>query len=415
MQKIGIIGGGAAGMMAAIAAAQKGAQVIILEQKDQVGKKLLATGNGRCNFTNTLQNPDCYRSENPGFPWEVVCSFDMQRTVALFLQMGIYSRNRNGYLYPNSDQAASVRDALRMELERLHVEIRTETKCLEIIPKKRGFTLKTDCGNLKTDKVILTTGSKAALAAGADGSGYALAKQLGHRIIPVLPALVQLRCAEKYYKSLAGVRVQGSVELYADDVCLAGDTGEIQLTQYGISGIPVFQISRYAAQALREKKSVRAVLNFMPDFTEKQLFSFLKARADMRPEKALDDFFTGLFNRKLSELFVRLSKLDGSRKAGELTERELTLLCRLIQSFWTKVTGTNSYEQAQICCGGVATDEVNPLTMESLYVPGVFFAGEVLDVDGLCGGYNLQWAWSSGHLAGESAAKEIQTEERPEI
>ena len=352
MRKVVVIGAGAAGMMAAISAAEHGAHTVVLEHKDRVGKKILSTGNGRCNFTNLVQTPQCYRSDDPKFPWRVITQFDEKKTVEFFQNIGVYAKNRNGYLYPNSDQAGAVLDSLRMEMERLCVEVHTETEVLEIIPKKNRFVIRTGNGNVTADRVILAAGSKAAPVTGSDGSGYAIAKKMGHRIVPVLPALVQLKCKGKFFQSIAGVRIQGCVSLYVDGDCVCRDTGEIQLTQYGISGIPVFQVSRFAAKALYNKQEVTAVLNFMP----------------------------------------------------QMSEEELRTLARLIQQFEVNVEGTNSFEQAQVCCGGVSTEEVKEDTLESSYVPGVYFAGEILDVDGICGGYNLQWAWSSGWIAGREAA-----------
>ena len=238
---------------------------------------------------------------------------------------------------------------------------------------------------------------------GSDGSGYQLAKLLGHRIVPVLPALVQLRCAEKFYKSISGVRVQGTVEIYADDIFLASDTGEIQLTNYGISGIPVFQVSRYAAKALYQKQLVTAVLNFMPDMNKDEFLSFLQERITLCPHKTLDEFFTGIFPKKLCELWIRLSRLPKEMRVADLSGEQLEKLVLLIQHLRTHIIETNAFEQAQICCGGVDTTEINPDTLESNYVPGIYFAGELLDVDGICGGYNLQWAWSSGFVAGKEA------------
>ena len=404
MRKIAVIGGGASGMMAAIAAASKGAHVILIEHKDRIGKKILSTGNGRCNFTNVHQEPVCYHSDQFLFPWEIVEKFNAQKTISFFLQLGIYSRNRNGYLYPNSDQASAVLDALRMELDRLKVEIRTGTSCREVIPGKKGFRIRTDAGDIRADRVIISTGSKAAPVTGSDGSGYDLAKKLGHRLVPVLPALTGLQCEGKFFRSLAGVRAAGSVSIVSEGQYIARDTGELQLTNYGISGIPVFQVSRYASRLLYEKKEVTAVLDFMPDFTEEQMIAFLKARSAMRPEKRADQFLIGLFHRKLSELWIRISGIPAEKPVGDLTGSELAELARLIGHFEVKVKASNSFEQAQVCCGGIDTTEVNPETLESVYVPGVYFTGEILDVDGMCGGYNLQWAWSSGHVAGEAAA-----------
>ena len=404
MRTVAVIGGGASGMMAAVTAASEGARVILLEHKDRIGKKILSTGNGRCNFTNIHQEPICYHSEDPMFPWEVVERFNAQAVISSFLQLGVYSKNRNGYIYPNSDQASAVLDAFRMELDRLKVEIRTGVECREIRPGKKGFTVLTDQGPVRADRVILCAGSKAAPTTGSDGSGYDLAKKLGHRILPVLPALTALKCEEKFFKSIAGVRANGSVSIWSGGECIAKDTGEIQLTDYGISGIPVFQVSRYASKLLYEKKEMDAVLDFMPDFTKEQTNAFLRARAKTRPDKSAEMFLIGLFHKKLCDLWIRLSEIPRQRKAGELTEDEIARLTSLIKEFRVRVRETNPYDKAQVCCGGVDTREVNPETLESVYVPGVYFAGEILDVDGMCGGYNLTFAWASGYVAGKAAS-----------
>ena len=403
MRTIAVIGGGASGMMAAITAASQGAHVILLEHKDRIGKKILSTGNGRCNFTNTHQEPLCYHSENPLFPWGIIRQFDAQSAISFFLQLGVYSKNRGGYLYPNSDQASAVLDALRMELARLNVDIRTGVEVRDIRPGRKGFTIYTGNGEIRADRVILCTGSKAAPATGSDGSGYDLAKRLGHRMIPVLPALVQLRCEGKFFKAISGVRVNGRVSIWSDGECIAKDTGEIQLTDYGISGIPVFQVSRYASQLLYEKKDVTAVLDFMPDFTKEQTESFLSARAKTRPEKPAEMFLIGLFHKKLSDLWIKTSRIPREKKAGEMTGEEIRKLVQLIKDFQIRVTATNSFEQAQVCRGGIDTADVDETTLESRYVSGLYFAGEVLDVDGMCGGYNLQWAWASGYVAGKNS------------
>lgn len=404
MRTVAVIGGGASGMMAAVTAASEGARVILLEHKDRIGKKILSTGNGRCNFTNIHQEPICYHSEDPLFPWEVVEKFNAQAVISFFLQLGVYSKNRNGYIYPNSDQASAVLDAFRMELDRLKVEIRTGVECREIRPGKKGFTILTDQEPVRADRVILCAGSKAAPTTGSDGSGYDLAKKLGHRILPVLPALTALKCEEKFFKSIAGVRANGSVSIWSGGECIAKDTGEIQLTDYGISGIPVFQVSRYASKLLHEKKETDAVLDFMPDFTKEQTNAFLRARAKTRPDKSAEMFLIGLFHKKLCDLWIRLSEIPRQRKAGELNSDEIARLTDLIKEFRVRVRETNPYDKAQVCCGGVDTRGVDPETLESVYVPGVYFAGEILDVDGMCGGYNLTFAWASGYVAGKAAS-----------
>ncbi|HAX51903.1 NAD(P)/FAD-dependent oxidoreductase [Muricomes intestini] len=404
MNKIAVIGGGASGLLAAISAAQEGADVCIYEHKDRIGKKILSTGNGRCNFTNLNQEPIHYHSENILFPWRIVKKFDIQHTVAFFLKLGIYSKNRNGYLYPQSDQASAILDVLRMEVKRLGIQVKTEAKCKEISPVKEGFLIRTEAGDFSAQKVILAAGSMAAPSSGSDGSGYRIAESLGHRLVPVLPSLVQLRCEEGFYKGIAGVRAEGLVSLCVGGECYAREQGEIQFTNYGISGIPVFQVSRYAAIGLHEGKQVIALLNFMPDFTEEQFLIFLRNRIETRPQKSAEEFLTGLFHKKLSDLWIKLSHINRTKIMQDCTEKEIERLAHLIQNFSTKVVQTNSFEQAQVCRGGIDTKEVNPDTLESLLIPGLYFAGEILDVDGICGGYNLQWAWSSGHTAGKEAA-----------
>lgn len=403
MNKIAVIGGGASGLMAAVSAARNGADVLIIEHKDQIGKKILATGNGRCNFTNLQQEPIYYHSENPTFPWKIIEKFDVRQTISFFLELGLYSKNRNGYLYPHSDQAASVLEVLRMELNGLGIKVVSTANCQTILPKAKRFQIQTDQGNFTADKVIIAAGSKASPTSGSDGSGYTLAKKLGHHLIPVLPSLVQLRCKEKFYKKLAGVRVNGSVSIYLGAKCLAADQGEIQLTAYGISGIPVFQVSRYAAIGLYEKKKVTAVINFMPDFTEEQFIVFLKNRASKRPKKTAEEFFTGVFHKKLAALWLMLAQIKPNETVGDWNEDTFHRLVQVIQCFQTEIQETNSFDQAQVCRGGIDTEEITE-NLESIFVPGLYFAGEILDVDGLCGGYNLQWAWSSGYVAGKEAA-----------
>lgn len=408
MKEIIVIGGGASGMMAAITAAGQGAEVLLLEQKEQLGKKLLATGNGRCNFTNMYQEPVCYRGSDLSFPWQALGKFGYQETIRFFLELGIYSRNRNGYLYPHSDQASAVLDVLRMELARLNVEVHLKEAVRSAVFKRLGeqayFEVETDARVYQAENVILSAGGKAAPKTGSDGSGYALAEGFGHTLVPVLPALVQLRCREKSYRQLAGIRVQAKISLYIGEECTAVDTGEILLTEYGLSGIPVFQVSRYASQGLYEEQKVTAYLDFMPDFTEEQFFLFLKNRAQTRPERTAAEFFTGLLHRKLAALLVRISGVHDDWTVGGLSEEDLKKLVRAVKAYRTDIIGTNSFDQAQVCAGGVSTAELDAESMQSVLVPGLYLTGELVDVDGMCGGYNLQWAWTSGYLAGRAAA-----------
>ena len=405
MNKVLIIGAGAAGMMAAIIVNRNGGQAVLLDHNDQVGKKILSTGNGRCNFTNIHQEPIFYRSENITFPWEIVSRFTAHDAIKFFRELGIYSKNRNGYMYPYSDQASAILEALRYELERLDVEIYLDSNICEVQKKEKGFVIKTDQGEYCGDKLIIATGGQAAPFSGSDGSGYEYARQLGHRIVDVVPALVQLRCAESFYKHLAGVRVQGKVSLYVDDILEDEDKGEIQLTSYGISGIPVFQVSRYAARGIKDHKKVYALLDFMPDFSLAEFRNFIDDRIKTIPDRPMESFFAGLFNKKLTDIFISECQIERKKGAALLTDRELERIIQMIKGFRTKIISTNSFEQAQVTAGGVSTEEVDRETLVSKLMPDLYFAGEVLDVDGICGGYNLQWAWASGYIAGKGAAE----------
>ena len=377
MKNVIVVGGGASGLMAAISAAKSGASVCILEHNEKLGKKILATGNGRCNFSNRLQEPSCYRSSQRNFPWQVIEQFPAEKTIAFFEELGICTRDRGGYLYPGSDQAASVLEVLQMEIERLQIPVEYGVQICGIVKKKEQFEIRTATKRYHCQKLILATGSKASPVTGSDGSGYQYAKDLGHTIAPVLPALVALHAKENFFAALAGVRIQGKVTLFVDGTKCAEDTGELQLTKYGISGIPVFQVSRYASEGLYREKEVIAVLDLAPNVTEKEMDDILRLRIRRHPERKMTEFFTGMYHQKFSQT----------------------------KSLRITIKGTNDFDQAQICAGGVRTEEVDPKTMESHYVSGLYFAGELLDVDGICGGYNLQWAWSSGFVAGKCAAQ----------
>ncbi|MCI9584216.1 MAG: NAD(P)/FAD-dependent oxidoreductase [Clostridium sp.] len=406
-KRVVVIGAGASGMTAAIFAARAGAETTLLEHKDRPGKKLLSTGNGKCNLSNRRLDDRCYRSGDPGFPMEVIQGFPLKRTLDFFEGLGIVIRDRDGYLYPRSGQASSVAEVLRRGIR--DSGVRMETNCHVRGVRTFGgaaaghFAVLTDSGTFEGDAVILACGSKAAPATGSDGSGYDLAESLGHTIIKPLPALVQLRCRENFYRQIAGIRIEAEVSLWSGGERLADDQGELQLTDYGISGIPVFQVSRFAARALDEKKPVTARIDFFPGMPEKRVRDMLCERAARRPEGAMEEFFTGWLPDKLSRFFLKYAGIRGERPAASLSKREFRALERVIRAFETEIAAVNSFEHAQVCCGGVDVREVSPRTMESQKRRGLYLAGELLDVDGICGGYNLQFAWSSGAVAGMHA------------
>lgn len=415
-----IIGGGAAGMTAAIAAAKENPKlsVCILEQKEIPGKKILSTGNGRCNFTNAYMDVSCFHSENPEHIERVLGQFNTAGTLAFFEGLGIVWKSKNGYYYPRSEQASAILDALTRAVKNARVEVKTGVSVTKIerFSKKFCIHIKDSKTTLEAAYVILTTGGKAAKVLGSDGSGYALAKGLGHSVVPVVPALVQLRTNKHSLLKASGVRTDAKVSIYAreiksdkthtDAVCLGSDTGELQITAYGISGIPVFQVSRHAARALYEKKRVEARIDFLPEYeTFEEAEQFLKRRVFGHENDTVSDFLFGIFNRKLIPCFLKCAGLRENDKVSVLVGEKMMKLVRSIKNLHLEVLDTNGFDAAQVCAGGVRLDEINPGTMESLCCEGLYLAGELLDVDGICGGYNLQWAWASGYLAGENAAK----------
>ena len=403
-RKVAVIGAGASGMVAAIEAARQGAEVILLEHKDRVGKKILSTGNGNCNFTNELMTADCFRGEDLSAIRKVLKEFGTKDTLDFFSGLGIVPKSRQGYYYPKSEQATAVLDVLRMELERLGVQVLCDTH-VSGIKKKKDFMIQTSAKKINADAVILATGGKASSVLGSDGSGYELAKTMGHTIAPVVPALVQLHAKGDFFKQVSGVRTEAKVSLKVDQKTVAEDTGELQLTNYGISGIPVFQISRFAALALYKKKKPVAVLDFVPDMDEKELYQFLSDRIRQNGKKTAEEFLIGMFNKKLIPVFLKKASIPLKVYAHKLKDNEIRSLVSVLKQFEMEIIKTNPFDQAQVCAGGVRTAELFIPEMESKYVKGLYLTGELLDVDGICGGYNLQWAWATGYLAGLHAAK----------
>ena len=393
-RQVVITGAGASGLMAAIMAARNGAAVTVLEQNEKPGKKICATGNGKCNFSNLARPDDAYRGKYPDFADDALAQFSVEDTVGFFKEIGIYPMDRNGYLYPRSNQAQSVVDVLCMKASSLGVKIKTNEQVTEIKATKREkdgkkFRIFTQGWHYDADALILANGSKASAISGADGSGYELAKSLHHRIIPVYPALTALKCKGFSFKAWAGVRTEGEVSLFIDGKFCKSEKGELQLTEYGVSGIPVFQISTYGVRAVKEKHKAELRINFMPELSEEELKQLLHVRKNACPYKNERELLVGLFPEKLIKVLISQKQLISA-----------------IREFPLEVQDGMAFAQAQVCSGGVDTSQVNAHTMESKLCRNLYFAGELLDIDGTCGGYNLQWAWSSGAVAGIHAAKE---------
>ena len=404
-----VVGGGASGMMAAIAAAREGCRVCILEHKEMPGKKILATGNGRCNFTNTVQGCECYRGTTPAFVLPALKGFGAQDAVAFFRSLGVLSQEKNGYYYPRTMQASAIRNGLLEELSALGVKIYCDIGIRSITKKNGVFYFETKTGVYGSEICILASGGKASPKSGSDGSGYIYAKGFGHTCTSVLPALVPLLSGEQWLKRTAGVRAWAGVTLFTEGVQTVSDTGEVQFTDYGISGIPVFQISRYAAKALDEQKTVCVSVDFLPEIDERELYDFLNEclkrkgrRKKIRTENnvSVKKNLSGLVNEKIADVLADTIPLQPD------------VLCRKLKDTRISISGTKSFQQAQVTAGGICTDEICEHSMESKLVKGLYFAGEIIDIDGMCGGYNLQWAWSSGYCAGRHGAQSVKEMEK---
>jgi len=403
---VGIIGGGASGMMAAIQAAKSGADVTILEHTDRIGKKILVTGNGKCNFTNRDMNVSKFYGENPEFVKEILSKFSTEETLQFFDEAGLLYKEKNGYFYPVSNQAASVLDVLRFALKRYGVKIITETEPTLIKKNKHFFEVVSKKENYKFNSVILACGGKAAPKTGSDGSGYELARKIGHKIIKPLPALVQLRSSEGYFKSISGVRFDGKIALFADGKFCKKEEGELQITDYGISGIAVFQLSRIVAKIKNEKPKSKVFIDVdcVPTMDEETLRAFLLKKIKEYPKISMEDLMQGILNKKMNLLFMKLVGIKATKEASKVTKEEIIALTKIMKAWRIPITETNGFMQCQVCAGGVDTKEVD-LHCQSKLVKGLYIVGELLDVDGICGGYNLQWAWTSGAIAGRHAAQ----------
>ncbi len=397
-----VIGGGASGLAASIFAARKGADVIILERMDRIGKKLLATGNGKCNYTNTFMNETLYHTHSATHIRQMLSAFDAQNTIRFFRSIGIWPKERDGYVYPNSNQAASVLDALRFELDALGVEIITNTNVDRIQKIKNGFEVHSGNRKFNGRKVILACGGKAQNKLGSNGSGYPILQALDHKIVPVVPALTGLRASEKYFKKLAGVRADGKVTLMIDGCEIASDRGEIQFAEYGISGIPVFQISGQAAYALNAGQKVQVLIDLFPDYDKKMLTKMLYAREKQFSGKNVQVFETGILNRKLIRECLKLAGLKGDYHLPPMQK-----LADILKCLPATITGSRGYDYAQVCAGGADMSQIDPNTCESRLHKNLYIIGELTDVDGICGGYNLQWAWTTAYLAGNAAGGHI--------
>lgn len=404
MKHIVIIGGGAAGLIAAIHAKRKNNRVTILEKNSVCGKKILATGNGKCNYWNEEQSIDHYHSSNQAILSKIITEDCKKEVLSFFNQLGIYPKIRNGYYYPASNQALTIRDALVAEAIRIGVVIKNNYSVTKIRKEQNLFKIYSLEEDITADKIIIATGSKASSKTGSDGFGYKLLKDLGHQVLKPQPALVQVKTSGKYLKSWSGVRADAKVSLYIDNKLIKEEQGEIQLTDYGISGICVFNISRYIPIALENKQNVQVKINFLPFITENAQ-KFLDNYFQDKPIRPLELELSGFLNQKLITTILTETSLKTNTSYQKLSKQAKKVLVNALTNFTVIVTATNSFEQAQVCSGGVPLTEIIPETMESTIIKDLYIAGELLDVDGDCGGYNLGFAWMSGIKAGKGCVK----------
>ena len=403
--KTAIIGGGASGMIAAIVSAGYGDEVTVFEHMQRMGKKLLLTGSGKCNISNTDTDLRHYHGGDMSVITSVLSACTPEMTRSFFEKLGLFMKDRNGYLYPYSEQASAVLDVLRFSIRDMGIDVSTETDVKSIRKEPSGeFTINTSQGRFIFDKIIMCTGSCAARNTGSDGSGYKLAASLGHTVIKPLPALTSLTCEEGFFPSIAGIRTKANVSIYASSVnsgdmeMLGSETGELQLTKAGISGIPVFNLSYLAIRAMDNGQKVKGVIDLLPDVNKEDMNDFIRKRTGDNPERCAEELLIGILAKPLGICICKRCGIDLKEKCSLLTDKEIGRIASMIKEFDAEVNGYGAFENSQVVQGGVSLKEVKE-NLESRLVPGVYFAGELLDVNGDCGGYNLQWAASSATVA----------------
>ena len=409
MTKVAVIGGGASGLAAAIELLHtvKNADdvsVTVLEKLTRVGKKILVTGNGRCNMLNMNADKEGYRGDT-AFAGYALKKFNPESNLEFFRKLGLYTREEEeGRVYPLSNQASSVLDALRFECERLKVNFVTDYRAVHIKKYETAFQNKIIVNNKdRFDVVIIACGGKAAKVQGTDGDSYDLLKMAGHSITPIAPALVSLNC-EDFTKALKGIRSVCKVLLYIDGECAYENSGEIQFTDYGLSGIPIMQLSRFVSMS--ESEDIYINLDLCSDFTADQLKKYIKERRNLSPG-ICENLLSGIINKQICITLLKECGIAVNGRINELTDDDIANLSGILKCWKIKVKNSRSFDYAQVTAGGADCSQFDPKTMESKLMRNLYCCGEAMNVDGDCGGYNLQWAWSSGRLAGRSIAERI--------
>ncbi len=397
---IGIIGGGAAGMAAALAASEnENVQVILLERQARVGKKLSATGNGRCNLTNLHANEGGYHGEEASFARFALEKYNVDDTLSWFRSLGLFTvAEESGRVYPYSDQSNSVVDVLRFALERENIHLETGFEVEKV--KKNGdiFQIEGTGGAYECDKLIIACGGLAGTKLGGSMSGYKLLRSFGHKCTKLRPTLVQLKSSWPGAASLKGVRANCHAQILHNGEVFAQSRGELQFTEYGLSGPVIFEISR---DVCAERGQWLCRMDLLPEIEENTLKAELLRRKSTN--LPVSELLTGILHNRLGRVLTKSVGISDYVPVAQLEDYEIDAVCKAVKGFEVALTEPMGMDSAQVTAGGIVTKEFDPETMESKLVPGLYACGEVLDIDGDCGGYNLQWAWSSGRLAGAHA------------
>lgn len=407
MSKVLVIGGGAAGMFAAIFAARNGNEVCLLEKNEKLGKKIFITGKGRCNITNACDIDTLFGSviSNSKFLYSSFYGYTNEDVMEFFEEMGLKIKTERGErVFPESDHSSDVIGTLIKELQRLGVEICLRTEVKRILKDDRGFrgVILADGKQKFGDACIVATGGYSYQTTGSTGDGYRFAKEMGHEVSEILPALVPLNVKENYVKELQGLSLRNvETVIYDGKKEVYRDFGEMLFTHYGVSGPLILSASSYITKKLK-KKEMRLVIDLKPALSETQLDARVLRDFEDNKNKQFKNAIGKLFPSKLIPVMLLLSGIDPEKKVNEISKEERLGFVHLIKHFELTITGTRDFNEAIVTQGGVKTKEINPSTMESKIVPGLYFAGEVLDLDALTGGFNLQIAWSTGYAAGSS-------------
>ncbi len=401
---LAIVGGGASGMMAALAASRNpSCEVHIFERQNRVGRKLLATGNGRCNLSNCYAAPGRYYGADPDFVIPAFDHLDFQKTMAFFESLGLSAvQEASGRVYPWSDQAGSVVDVLRFALEKENIILHTGWEVAKVKRSEGGFRLESREGSFFCHRLVVACGGLAGTALGGSMSGYQILRSLGHKCSRLRPALVQLKSGYPRCASLKGVRAVCGVELRLNGRSLLQNQGEVQFTQYGLSGPAIFEISRHACA---EPGTWECALDVLPGKTQEEIFQHLLTRQKNCPNLEAAELLTGTVHNRLGRVLVQEAELPLNAPMQTVSPQELKKLAQLCKNYVFSLTEPMGMDSAQVTAGGILTGDFDPNRLESRLCPGLFACGEVLDIDGDCGGFNLQWAWSSGHLAGSCAGE----------